>query len=120
MEKKSGRGGFRPGAGRKKKQLPAAAFEVRPPDPDAISDAEIRAEARRHARLAIAVLAGIASCGVTEAARVSAARALLDRATGSAASSVGKKEIAAARAEAAAADDGSDWGDDLAVPLRPN
>jgi hypothetical protein len=76
---------------------------------------EVRDEARRYARVAVAVLDKIQHNGLTEAIRVRAARALLDRGLGTVtparmpatfspqpAQRVGKKEEASATAKAAA------------------
>lgn len=73
--------------------------------------AEIRAEARKYANLAIEVLKKIADGGLSESARVSASKSLLDRGLGTVAAArmpdemkerpVGKKEEAAAAAKLA-------------------
>lgn len=70
---KPGRGGARPGAGRKRGK------------PNLASPAEKRtleALAKQHAETALAVLVEIATTGASEAARVTAATALLDRGYG--------------------------------------
>jgi hypothetical protein len=73
---------------------------------------ETRSEARRHARTCIEVLRRIAEFGKSDAAKVSAARCLLDRGLGLVAAAkvperpgdepvLGKREAAARAAEAA-------------------
>ena len=74
-----GRGGHRPGAGRKPNPKPPPLRIEVPADVDT---ADVAALAREHTGLAIAVLAAIAECGEKEASRVAAANALLDRAHG--------------------------------------
>jgi hypothetical protein len=76
------------------------------------STADIRAEARKYANLAIEVLRKIADDGVSEAAKVSAATAILERGLGTVGKArmpdemrdrpLGKKEEAARAAEASA------------------
>ncbi|WPP04784.1 hypothetical protein SIN04_02825 [Methylocella tundrae] len=83
---------------------------------------EMMEEARKLAPLALAVLDKIAQNSPSDSARVSAARALLDRGLGavstarlesyrSDAKAIGKKDLASAAA--ASAGEGTDWGDDL-------
>ena len=69
----SQRGGRRPGAGRPKGSKNAATKEA---------DATIGELARQHGADALAALVEIATGGTSEAARVSAANALLDRGYG--------------------------------------
>lgn len=81
--------------------------------PAAVVGDEIRIEARKYANLAIEVLGSIATRGETESARVSAAKALLDRGVGTVQvakvpeglqpKTMGKKEEAAVVARNAAA-----------------
>lgn len=66
---KTGRGGYRPGSGRKPGKVSAAK--------KAISE-----EAKQHAEAALKALVDIAVNGTNEGARVSAANALLDRGYG--------------------------------------
>lgn len=86
-----GRGGRRPGAGRKPNPKPEPRAVV-PGDPDIVA-AEL---ARSYTELAVLTLAGIAANGRTDAARVAAANSLLDRGHGkpviSEAAPLGKKE----------------------------
>ena len=73
---------------------------------------EVRTEARKYANLAIEVLRKIADAGVSESARVTAAKSMLDRGLGTVAAArmpeekrdqpLGKKEQAARAATAAA------------------
>jgi hypothetical protein len=74
--------------------------------------------AKSHLELAIETLATIAREGANDAARVTAARALLDHAFGRPAVQAqeykGKKEAAAREAETAGS--GSEWGNDLQAP----
>ena len=72
---KAGRGGARPGAGRKR-----GAIGARPAPKGALDD--LTAIARSHFALAIATLLEIATNGEKEPARVMAANSLLDRGYG--------------------------------------
>jgi hypothetical protein len=87
-------------------------FMMAPPAQPASITAEIRAEARRYANLAIEVLRKIAVDGASETAVAAASKALLDRGLGTVGKArlpeeqrerpLGKKEEAARAAEAAA------------------
>lgn len=68
-----GRGGVRPGAGRKR---------GRPDRATAVQKEGLEARARRHTDKALAALVDIATKGESESARVTAAIALLDRGYG--------------------------------------
>lgn len=108
-----GRGGRRPGAGRKKapkrarREIPATLSNI----------ADVEALARTHTLLAVQALAEIALNGEKEAARVAAANALLDRGhgkVGGAAGGVdGKKAQRQANAERSAS------GGRFAAPVAP-
>lgn len=76
---KSGRGGKRPGAGRK------------PGSPNK-STAALRAIAQQYTEQAIAALVGVMEDGESDAAKVSAANALLDRGYGKAPQTIGDGE----------------------------
>lgn len=95
-----GRGGPRPGAGRKPDKPTSARFDV--PKVKA-SVADVTELAKTHTQLAVQVLAEIAANGDKDAARVAAANALLDRAHGkTGAVADGKKASRQAKAEEAA------------------
>jgi hypothetical protein len=89
---KSGRGGKRPGAGRKKKGHTSpsvvaglnlvSALASPPPD-------EIDGVAQRHARTAIEALVKLLSFGASEAAKIAAAKEILDRGYGKPAVEIG-------------------------------
>lgn len=92
VPKKSGRGGARPGAGRKKKvrgggsQLGEldlkAAMDAPPPD-------EIDGVAQQHVPIAIGALAKILTHGSSESAKITAAKEVLDRGYGKPAVEIG-------------------------------
>jgi hypothetical protein len=75
-----GRGGKRAGAGPKPKpRAPTVVEGVVPPiEAEIVGQPDAVAMARQHAALAIEVLVGVAAQGASEAARVMAAKALLD------------------------------------------
>ena len=78
-----GRGGKRKGAGRAAKQAigptPLRSADLPPVLPEALSATDL---AKRYADLAVQTLAHIAGTGTSEAARVAASNAILDRALG--------------------------------------
>src|SRR5712664_3121086 len=92
LKPKSGRGGKRPGAGRKPKNFvkPSALSELNkisalasePPD-------EIDGVAQRHARDAIEALVKLLFYGASEAAKITAAKEILDRGYGKPAVEIG-------------------------------
>jgi len=97
-----GRGGQRPGAGRKKAEKPVLERPQVPVAGATVHDVE--ALARSYTVLAIETLATIAASGEKEAARVVAANSLLERGHGKAGGAVqdGKKAQRQATAEKAA------------------
>src|SRR4051794_2121313 len=93
------RGGARVGAGRPPKpRAPQIPLRLAP------SDTSAQDLARRYLALAIEVLASIAGEGASEAARVAAARAVVEIAAG-------KAKAAQAGADQHQDDDDSGWGD---------
>lgn len=96
--KKSKRGGARPGAGQK----PAPkAPPIEKPENTGLSAQEL---AKQHLDLAIATLSHIASVGVTEGARVAAAKAIVEIAKGEAEEPLGKKQERQENAERSASE----------------
>jgi hypothetical protein len=93
------RGGARPGAGRKRKCV-APAIPVRM----ARGDLSARDRAKVYLDLAIETLAGVASAGASEAARVSAARAIIETA-------IGKPRTSQGTADQRQDDPDDSWGD---------
>ncbi|MFC7399577.1 hypothetical protein ACFQU1_20400 [Chelatococcus sp. GCM10030263] len=106
-----GRGGCRPGAGRKRKATGTQKREPRQLPAQDATVADVEALARTFTAVAVRALAEIALNGEKEAARVAAANALLDRGHGKPASAVpggadGKKQKRQEAAKQAAASGG--------------
>jgi hypothetical protein len=93
------RGGKRPGAGRKPKPR-APSIPVRM----ARGDVSAQDRAKAYLELAIETLAGVASAGASESARVSAARAIIETA-------IGKPRATRGTADQRQDDDQDGWGD---------
>lgn len=98
MKKKSTHGGKRPNSGQKPKPKAPA---IESPKSSGLSAQEL---AKQHLDLAIATLSHISANGVTEGARVSAARAIVEIAKGGSEEPLGKKQERQATAERSASE----------------
>lgn len=114
MKAKKTRGGARPNSGPKPKPK---APPIENPGHSGLSAQEL---AKQHLDLAIATLSHLAAVGVSETARVAAAKAIVEIARGDSASvALGKKDQLQADADNAGR--GSVWEDDLEFSGgRPN